>query len=225
MPRAVSKPQKNKTLVISNETELHCRVVDYIRNYHESAILAPGLGEIQDCQSKRIQAWRKGYQRGQPDVMLMNRSGHFSGLAIEFKSPTGTGVVSDEQRLWIEKLRSRGWYAMISNDYTEIVHTISNYFAHEKWICPECNHWTKRVHRHRKSPHTSPEHSEPDIECCSKHVSNVRGQFGTPSTDLPDILSGSMPPHSVCSVCELSVSASGSVSLGHSDVHNEMGAN
>ena len=108
MPRAASKSQKDKTLVIANETELHCRVVDYIRKYHESAILAPGLGEIQDCQSKRIQAWRKGYLRGQPDVMLMNKFGHFSGLAIEFKSPLGNGVGSDDQRLWLEKLWSRG---------------------------------------------------------------------------------------------------------------------
>ena len=129
--------------MITNETELHCRTVNYIRTYHKSVILAPGLGEIQDCQSKRIQAWRKGYQRGQPDVMLMNISGSYSGLAIEFKSPQGAGIVSDDQQLWIEKLRSRGWRAIVSNDYTEIVHTISEYFAHEKWICSECNHWTK----------------------------------------------------------------------------------
>ena len=207
MPRTSTKSQNDKTLLITNENELHCRTVNYIRTYHKSAILAPGLGEIQDCQSKRIQAWRKGYQRGQPDIMLMNISGSYKGLAIEFKSPQGTGIVSDEQQLWIEKLRSRGWRAIISNDYTEIIHTISEYFAHEKWICTECNHWTKRVHKHRKSP----EHSEPDSECCLKHVSDDHGPSGTPSTGPLSILSDNTHLHSICANCEFSISAAGNV--------------
>ena len=217
------KQQKDKTLTITNETELHCRVVTYIRTYFgDNAIVAPGLGEIQDCQSKRIQAWRKGYQRGQPDIMLMNKSGHHSGLAVEFKSPQGTGVVSDDQHVWMARLQSRGWYTLISNDYTEIVHVISKYMSHEKWICSTCNHWTKRVHKHIKPLRTNPDNSVSDSECCSKHVSDDRERFDTPLTDPLSILSDNVHLHSVCSICELSVSAPDNAVSSHSENRNDI---
>ena len=78
------------------------------------------------------------------------------------------------------------------------------------------------MHRHHKSHLTTPEHSEPDSECCSKPGAGGHEQFDTPSTDFQDILSDSMHPHLICSTCELSVSASGSVALNYSGVHNEM---
>ena len=223
MPRTSLKQQRDKTLLITNETELHCRVANYIRTYFsEEAIMAPGLGEIQDCQSKRIQAWRKGYQRGQPDIMLMNRSGQYSGLAIELKSPQGTGVVSVDQHAWMAKLQSRGWYTLISNDYTEVVHVIGRYMSHEKWICSACNHWTKRVHKHVKHPHTSSEHSEFGSECCSRPGAGDRDLSDTSLTEIPVVLSDSMRPHSVCSTCEPSVSVPGNAALSHSEVHNDI---
>ena len=78
-------------MVIMDEYQLHTKVVAYIRAYHKSALIAAGLGELQDTQSRRLQAWRKGYTRGQPDIMILNCSGPYIGLAIEFKSPKGTG--------------------------------------------------------------------------------------------------------------------------------------
>ena len=89
---------KDKSMVITDEYHLHTKVVAYIRSYHKSCILAAGLGELQETQSKRIQAWRKGYTRGQPDIMIFNCSGVYIGLAIEFKSPQGNGVISMDQK-------------------------------------------------------------------------------------------------------------------------------
>jgi len=55
--------------IIANETDLHYKVVQYIRRFHSNAILVAGLGENQDTPAKRIDSWRKGYTKGQPDIM------------------------------------------------------------------------------------------------------------------------------------------------------------
>ena len=78
----------NKMFKIENEMDLHTKVVELIRNFYPDALLVPGLGENQDTSEKRINSWKKGYQRGQPDLMVLNNHRDFKGLCIEFKSPT-----------------------------------------------------------------------------------------------------------------------------------------
>lgn len=55
-----------------NETDLHCKVVQYIRRFYPEAIIVAGLGENQDTPAKRINSWKKGCQKGQPDIIIMN---------------------------------------------------------------------------------------------------------------------------------------------------------
>ena len=59
-------------LKIENETDLHCKVVHLIRNYYLKTLIVTGLGENQDTPSKRIDSWKKGYTKGQPDLMVLN---------------------------------------------------------------------------------------------------------------------------------------------------------
>ena len=73
---------------IENEEDLHCKVVQLIRNYYPHAIMVPGLGENQDTPDKRINSCKKGYLRGQPDLMILDFNKDYKGLCIEFKSPT-----------------------------------------------------------------------------------------------------------------------------------------
>ena len=47
---------------ILSETDLHTQVVSWVRNKHPKALLIPGLGELQDSQERRIQAYGKGYK-------------------------------------------------------------------------------------------------------------------------------------------------------------------
>ena len=44
----------NKMFKIANEMDLHCKVVQLIRNYYPDAIMVAGLGENQDTAYKRI---------------------------------------------------------------------------------------------------------------------------------------------------------------------------
>ena len=78
----------NLMFKIENETDLHCKVVEYIRGLYPEAIIVAGLGELQDTCSKRINYEEKGYMKGQPDIMIMNYHKNYSRFCIEFKSPT-----------------------------------------------------------------------------------------------------------------------------------------
>ena len=44
----------NKMIMISNETDLHYKVVDLIRRYYPDTILVAGLGENQDTEDKYL---------------------------------------------------------------------------------------------------------------------------------------------------------------------------
>ena len=61
----------NKMFKIENETDLHYKVVQLIRNYYPDSILVAGLGENQVTEDKRLDSYKKGYTRGQPDLMIL----------------------------------------------------------------------------------------------------------------------------------------------------------
>ena len=73
----------NKMFKIKNETDLHCKVVHLIRNYYPKALTVTGLGESQDTPSKRINSWKKGYTKGQPDLMVLNYHEDYNSLCID----------------------------------------------------------------------------------------------------------------------------------------------
>lgn len=77
---------------------MHTKVVQFIRRFYPEAIIVAGLGELQDTLTKRIQSWKKGYMKGQPDVMVMNYHSLYSGFCLEFKSPTNNYRTSAEQK-------------------------------------------------------------------------------------------------------------------------------
>ena len=93
----------NKMIMISNEKELHYKVVNLIKNYYPDALLVDGLGENQDTEEKRLDSFRKGYQRGQPDLIILNYHIDYKGLCIEFKSPTNNYSVTESQIKMKEK--------------------------------------------------------------------------------------------------------------------------
>ena len=93
----------NTMFKIENEMDLHCKVVHLIRNYYPDAIMIAGLGENQDTPYKRIISWKKGYLRGQPDLIILNYHKDYNGLCIEFKSPTNNYKISDAQKQIYER--------------------------------------------------------------------------------------------------------------------------
>ena len=128
------KTMKYPQYEMLNEHDLHYKVVDFIRKYYPEAIVIPGLGELQHTSAMRCDAWQKGYKGGQPDILLANKNNDFIGLAIELKTPAGTGKVSDNQTMFLNRLEEAGYYVIISNDYDEILMTIVGYFKNAEGV-------------------------------------------------------------------------------------------
>ena len=112
---------------INDEKTLHYKVVDYIKKYIKEAIIIPGLGEYQINSSLRTDSYLKGYQGGQPDILLLNYHTKYKGLAIEFKTPTGRGIVSKNQENYMNNLKHNGFMTLVSCDYDEIITLIVKY--------------------------------------------------------------------------------------------------
>ena len=92
-----------KQICIKNETDLHYKVVDLIRNRYPQLIMVPGLGELQQTSLLRSNAYYKGYKGGQPDLIMLGFHITYIGLALEFKSPQGTGELSNKQATHLKK--------------------------------------------------------------------------------------------------------------------------
>ena len=151
----------NKMIMIGNETDLHYKVVQLIRNYYPNSILVAGLGENQDTEEKRLDSYKKGYQRGQPDLMILDYHKYYKGLCIEFKSPTNNYCVTESQLKMKEKYRNNEYAFILSNDYDKISKLIHKYMVGVRIPCEYCtksfcnkktlnNHY-KVIHRIEKN--------------------------------------------------------------------------
>ena len=125
--RKTGRYVRHEQMSLMNETDLHYKVVDFIRKFFVEAILVPGLGELQDTEAKRLDAWSKGYKGGQPDILILNRTRNASGLAIELKTPLGSGANSVKQSAFQQALRNNKYDILLSNSYDEIVVKIIEY--------------------------------------------------------------------------------------------------
>ena len=123
---------------IENEMHLHSKVVELIRNFYPNSIMVPGLGENQDTSEKRINSWKKGYMRGQPDLMILNFHKYYRGLCIEFKSPTNNYEVSDSQLKMKENYCKNNYAFILSNDYDKITKLIHKYTTDVRIPCEYC---------------------------------------------------------------------------------------
>jgi len=106
----VDKPvKKNLVLNIEKEADLQKAVVNYLRRKYPTVYFTASLGELQDTTHKRIKSYQMGYQKGTPDLLIFHKNKLFGGLAIEFKTPKGNGVVSPEQEARLHALKEQKW--------------------------------------------------------------------------------------------------------------------
>ena len=123
---------------IMDERDLHIKVISYIRNNHPNAVLCAGLGELQDSSTKRIEAYKKGYMKGQFDITILNNHKKYNFLAVELKSPNGLGSLSSQQRNMPDIYKLNNGQVLISNNYEEIILTIHEYFKDVRILCSYC---------------------------------------------------------------------------------------
>ena len=128
----------NKMIMIGNETDLHYKVVDLIRRYYPDTILVTGLGENQDTVDKRLDSYKKGYMRRQPDLMVLDYHKDYKGLCIEFKSPTNNYHVTKAQYVLMKKYSDNGYKFILSNDYDEICMEVHDSMKGIRVPCKYC---------------------------------------------------------------------------------------
>ena len=126
------------TFKIESETDLHVKVVHFLKKRYPHSLFTVTLGENQDTVYKRIDSFKKGYLRGSPDLIINNLHKHYTGFCIEFKSPNGRGVLSPDQSIILQQYQSNGFKTLVSNDYDHIVEQIIEYFRDVRILCPYC---------------------------------------------------------------------------------------
>ena len=126
------------TFKIENETDLHTKVVSFFKKRYPYSIFTATLGENQDISKKRIESHRKGYLRGSPYLIINNLHKHYTGFAIEFKSPKGIGVLSYDQSKMLRQYENNGFKTLVSNDYDYIIKQLIEYFRDVRIKCSYC---------------------------------------------------------------------------------------
>ena len=129
---------ENHEFQLTNEKELHYKVVDFIKRFKPEAILVPGLGENQKTSQIRADSYFKGYEGGQVDILILNPHRYYQGLAIELKTPNGKCNVSNKQKEYMDKLKDFNFKIIVSNDYDFIIVELMQYFKHILFPCKNC---------------------------------------------------------------------------------------
>jgi prophage antirepressor-like protein len=128
----------NNQMMIMNETDLHKKVVDYLRKYFPDVLFNATLGENQDSSQKRIESYQKGYTSGIADIIIYEHNTSYNGFTIEFKSPNGKGVISEKQLDMNQKMQDRGYKTLISDSYDDICIEINKYLSDIRYKCTRC---------------------------------------------------------------------------------------
>ena len=119
---------------IESETDLHVKVVSFLKKRYPHSLFTVTLGENQDTVYKRTNSFKKGYLRGSPDLVINNLHKNYTGLCIEFKNPNGKGILSPDQFMMLQKYQSNGFKTLVSNNYDQII----EYFRDVRILCSHC---------------------------------------------------------------------------------------
>ena len=126
------------TFKIENETDLHVKVVSFLKKRYPHSLFTVTLGENQRTTAMRIESYRKGYLRGSPDLIINNLHKHYTGFCIEFKSPKGNGVLSPDQSMILQQYQNNGFKTLVSNGYDHIIEQVIEYFRNVRIKCSFC---------------------------------------------------------------------------------------
>ena len=88
-------------------------MVNFIRNHYPKALLNATLGENQINSYMRLRSYNMGYQKGSPHLIIQNLHIKYSGFAIEFKSPSGSGKLSDKQQIMLQEYGNNNFKVLV----------------------------------------------------------------------------------------------------------------
>ena len=96
---------ENKNILnLASEETLQLACVKYLRKCEDSLFSCNGIPDTLDTDDKRINAYNLGYLKGCPDLIIYLSNDKYNLLCIEFKNCYGSGVLSKEQNIVLERL-------------------------------------------------------------------------------------------------------------------------
>lgn len=110
-----------ETLHLRDEQDLREALVYHLRM--NRVLFVSNMAEVNRREEDRMISSRLGYQKGMPDIIILQESKNkrYNMLAIELKSPTGLGTLSTEQKWTLVKMEKYGKaYCVVSNDLEEL---------------------------------------------------------------------------------------------------------
>ena len=73
----------------------------------------------------------EGVRAGFPDMILTLPNNKYHSLFIELKAKTKTARVSDSQKIWLERLNSNGYLAVVAYGFIQAKEIIEKYLRNE----------------------------------------------------------------------------------------------
>ena len=126
------------TLKIENETDLHVKVVSFLKKRYPHSLFTVTLGENQDTVCKRIDSFKKGYLQGSPDLIINSLHKHYTGFCMKFKNRNSKVVLSPDQSTMLRQYQNNGFKTLVSNDYDHIIEQLIEYFRDVRIKCSYC---------------------------------------------------------------------------------------
>jgi hypothetical protein len=124
--------EKNQIIVI-NEYDVQQQFVNYVKTFYPKINLMPSLGETCGTFGKEM-----GYQKGFPDLFICCANECYNGFFIEFKHPSGNGILSLEQKQKHDSLRLSGFKVLLTDNLFEAIFEINEYMKTLRIECLLC---------------------------------------------------------------------------------------
>ena len=126
------KYNNRPTFKSESELELYIQVVSFLKKRYPNSIFTATLDENQDTINKRIESHKIGYLRGSPDLIINNLHKYYTGLATEFKSPNGKGILSYDQSKMLQQDENNCFK-------TQLIEQLIEYFRDVRIKCLHCS--------------------------------------------------------------------------------------
>ena len=91
------------TFKIENETDLHVKVVSFLKKRYWYSLFTVMLAENQCTRAMRIRSFRSGYLRGNLDLIIHDLHKHYTGFAIELKSLKRNDILLPDQSMMLRQ--------------------------------------------------------------------------------------------------------------------------
>lgn len=121
--------------MIPTEYQEQCKIFEWcnlnISTYPQLEFIFSTLNGIRLPIGLAVKAKRNGLKKGVPDIIFPFNNKHYNGLYIELKRVKG-GIVSNEQKRFLNYLNSQGYLAVICKGADEALSQIKFYLQEEK---------------------------------------------------------------------------------------------